>query len=108
MLSTSRSGTLKLSPDDREIALLGSGIRVPIVDARFLSTKLNKNGPELSDAIEVPFENVERRSPPLEERWLIADDARDDQPHIEDSGRGWAIKNIGVKINDYRLTIFSN
>lgn len=62
----SLSGTLRLSPEDRDSALRGMGIRVPIVDALFLNTKLNKNGPELSEAILVPPEKVDSRSPTLD------------------------------------------
>ena len=47
----------------KKIITYGKGILVPIVEALFLSTKLNKKGPELSEAIEVPPENVERRRP---------------------------------------------
>jgi len=39
-----------------------------MVDALFLRTKLNMNGPELSEAIEVPPEKVESRRPPDEDR----------------------------------------
>ena len=56
---------------------------MPIVDARLRSTKLNMNGPELSEAIEVPPEKVERRRPPDEERWERRELARELQPHIE-------------------------
>lgn len=65
---TSLSGTRRLSPDEREIARLGSGMRVPMVDARLRRTKLKRNGPELSDAIDVPAENVESRRPPDDDR----------------------------------------
>lgn len=64
----SRFGTRRLSPEEREMARLGNGIRVPMVEARFLRTKLKRNGPELSEAMEVPAENVESRKPPEEER----------------------------------------
>lgn len=47
----------------KKIITYGKGILVPIVEALFLSTKLNKKGPELSEAMEVPPENVERRRP---------------------------------------------
>uniref|UniRef100_A0A1I7X006 XRE family transcriptional regulator n=1 Tax=Heterorhabditis bacteriophora TaxID=37862 RepID=A0A1I7X006_HETBA len=55
LLHTSRSGTRRLSPDERDRALRGIGIRVPIVEALFLRTKLKRNGPELSEAMLVPI-----------------------------------------------------
>lgn len=75
---------------------------VPIVLARFLKTKLNKNGPDVSDAIDVPLENVERRRPPLDDLWLIADEAREDQPHIEDSRINEQLKTSAKKTNTVR------
>jgi len=39
---TSLSGIFRLPPDEREYVLLGKGILVPIVEARFRKTKLNK------------------------------------------------------------------
>lgn len=56
-----------------------------MVDARFRRTKLNRNGPELSDAMLVPPENVERRRPALEreDRCDITDEARLDHPPRE-------------------------
>ncbi|KHN82684.1 hypothetical protein Tcan_01862 [Toxocara canis] len=73
----SLSGTLRLSPEFLEMALFGRGILVPIVEARLRSTKLKRKGPELSEAILVPAENADRRRPPLEERWLSIEDARE-------------------------------
>lgn len=88
MVSTSVSGTRKLSPEDLDSALRGIGILVPMVEARFLSTKLKRNGPELSDAMLVPPEKVESLSPTLDrdDLWDITEDARDDQPPSEVSG----------------------
>jgi len=44
------------------------------------------NGPELSEAIEVPPEKVESRRPPEEDRWERRELARELHPHIELSG----------------------
>lgn len=68
------------------MALFGKGMRVPMVDALFRRTKLNMNGPELSEAIEVPPEKVESRRPPEEDRWERRELARELHPHIELSG----------------------
>lgn len=85
MSPTSLSGTRRLSPLEREMARLGSGMRVPMVEARLRRTKLKMNGPELSEAMEVPAENVERRRPPEEERWDMRELARELHPHTDDS-----------------------
>lgn len=65
---TSRSGTRRLSPLSREIVRFDMGNFVPMVEARFRKTKLNRNGPELSEAMLVPPENVLMRRPPLDDR----------------------------------------
>lgn len=65
---TSLSGTRRLSPEERLIALLGRGILVPIVEALLRRTKLKRKGPELSEAMEVPAEKVDSLRPPDEDR----------------------------------------
>lgn len=53
----------------------------------FLKTKEKRNGPELSDAIDVPAEKLDSRMPNEErEEWRdMAEEAREDQPPIDDS-----------------------
>jgi hypothetical protein len=84
---TSLSGTRKLSPDDRLIARFGRGIRVPTVEARFRRTKLNKNGPLLSEAMEVPPLYVDNLKPPELLRCEHAELALEDHPHMLLSGK---------------------
>ena len=56
-------------------------------DSAYLSTKLNKKGADVSEAMDVPAEKVERRSPveDLDDLWDMTEDARDDPPPADES-----------------------